>query len=50
MMTLKQKNFNHDCDSQNALHLIANQVMNNRAKQIEIRFYFTRYVVFDKKN
>ena len=37
------------CNSQSALHLAVNQVMNNRVKHIDIRYPFTREVVSNKK-
>jgi ATP-binding cassette subfamily B (MDR/TAP) protein 1 len=39
---------NLHCDSQSALHLAVNQMMNCRVKHIDIRYHFLRQVVFDK--
>lgn len=47
-MELTQSVINLHCDSQSALHLAANQVMDNRVKHIDIRYHFIRQVVSDK--
>ena len=35
------------CDSQSALHLAVNQVMDSRVKHIDVRYHFIRQVVSD---
>ena len=39
---------NVHCDSQSALHLAVNQVMDSRVKQIDIKYHFLRQAVSDK--
>ena len=39
---------NVHCDSQSALHLAVNHVMDSRVKHIDIRYHFLKQVVFDK--
>ncbi len=36
------------CDSQSALHLAVNHVMDSRVKHIDIMYHFIRQAVFDK--
>lgn len=47
-MGLTQGVVNLHCDSQSALHLAANQVMDSRVKHIDIRYHFIREAVSDK--
>ena len=47
-MGLKQGYVNLHCDSQSALHLAVNQVMDSRVKHIDVRYHFIRQVVSDK--
>lgn len=47
-MGLTQCVVNLHCDSQSALHLTANQVMDSKLKHIDIMYHFTRQAVFDK--
>src|SRR5450759_3514292 len=47
-MGLKKDIVNLHCDSQSALHLAANQVMNSRVKHIDIRYHFLRQAVSDR--
>ena len=35
------------CDSQSALHLAVNQVMDSRVKHIDVRYHFIRQAVSD---
>jgi hypothetical protein len=46
-MGLTQANVNLHCDSQSALHLAVNQVMDSRVKHIDIRYHFIRQAVSD---
>ena len=39
---------NVHCDSQSALHLAVNHVMDSRVKHIDIRYHFLRQAVSDK--
>lgn len=48
-MRLKQSVVNFHCDSQSVLFFARNQVMDSRVKHIDIRYYFIRQTVFDKK-
>ena len=48
-MGLSHDIVNLHCDSQSALHLAVNQVMNSRMKHIDIRYHFLREAVSDKK-
>lgn len=47
-MELKQKFVNLHCDSQNELHITANQLINNRMKHININYHSIKHVVYDK--
>lgn len=47
-MGLKQGVVNLHCDSQSALHLAANQVMDSRAKHIDIRYHFIKQALSHK--
>ena len=48
-MGLPQDGVNLHCDSQSALHLAMNQVMDGRAKHIDIRYHFIRELVVEKR-
>ena len=47
-MGLEHGKMTLNCDSQSALHLAANQVMDSRVKHIDIRYHFIRQAVSDK--
>ena len=47
-MGLTQASVNLHCDSQSALHLAVNQVMDSRVKHIDVRYHFIRQAVSDK--
>ena len=47
-MGLPRDIVNLHCDSQSALHLAINQVMDSSMKHIDIRYHFIRQHVFDK--
>jgi hypothetical protein len=36
------------CDSQNAIHLATNQIMDSRIKHIDIRYHFLRHAIAEK--
>ena len=46
-MGLQQQSVNLHCDSQSALHLAVNQVMDSRVKHIDVRYHFIRQAVSD---
>lgn len=46
-MGLKQEKVNLHCYSKSVLHLGKNDVMDNRVKQIDIRYHFIKQVVFE---
>lgn len=48
-MRLSHDIVNLHCDSQSALHLAVNQVMNSLVKHIDIQYHFIREAVSDKK-
>ena len=48
-MGLQQEVVNLHCDSQSALHLATNQVMDGKVKHIGIRYHFIREAVFNKR-
>ena len=37
------------CDSQSALHLIINNIMDSRVKHIDVRYYFVKEIVCKEK-
>lgn len=45
---LKQSVINLHCDSESALHLAVNQIMDSRVKHIDIRYHFIKQAVFDE--
>lgn len=47
-MGLKQGLVQLHCDSQSALHLATNRVMDSRVKHIDIRYHFIRDAISDK--
>ena len=46
---LKQEHVNLHCDSQSALHLATNQVMDGRVKHIDVKYHYIRQIVSEKK-
>jgi hypothetical protein len=48
-MRLPQHDVNLHCDSQSALHLAENQVIDSRVKHIDIRYHFVKQVVSEKE-
>ena len=48
-MGLQQELVNLHCDSQSALHLATNQMMDGRVKHIDIKYHFIKEAVSNKR-